>query len=156
MKKLFHLFSRRLSSTHKVGRFGEGVAAAYLKKQGFRVIARNLHLSHDEIDLIVENATDLVFVEVKTRAVSREKYDAEASELSPLDNRPSSCVNAEKKDHLLCAAYAYLAKHPCAKQPRIDVVEVLLEKDADGFATRRVLDIRHIPAAVSRSDRRRR
>ena len=35
-----------------IGRLGEDQAARYLKKNKFKIIERNLHVSHNEIDII--------------------------------------------------------------------------------------------------------
>ena len=99
-----------------VGRLGEDAAAAYYEKQGYRVVGRNLHFSHRELDLVMENDVSLVFVEVKTR---KQTY----GEPSPF-GRPAMAVGREKKRNTVLAAEAYLRAHPTKKQPRIDVVEV--------------------------------
>lgn len=99
-----------------VGRLGEDAAAAYYEKQGYRVAGRNLHFSHRELDLVMENDVSLVFVEVKTRRQT-------LGEPSPF-GRPAMAVGREKKRNTVLAAEAYLRAHPTTKQPRIDVVEV--------------------------------
>ncbi len=99
-----------------VGHIGEDAAAAYYEKQGYHVVGRNLHFSHRELDLVMENDQFLVFVEVKTR---KQTY----GEPSPF-GRPARAVNQEKKRNTVLAAEAYLRVHPTTKQPRIDVVEV--------------------------------
>ncbi len=101
-----------------VGRLGEDAAAAYYEKQGYTVVGRNLHFAHRELDLVLENETSLVFVEVKTR---KQTY----GEPSPF-GRPAMAVGREKKRNTVLAAEAYLRAHPTKKQPRIDVVEVYI------------------------------
>jgi putative endonuclease len=46
------------------------VAARYLKKQGYRILARNYRCAAGEIDLIAAKGDAIVFVEVKTRMAS--------------------------------------------------------------------------------------
>lgn len=101
-----------------VGHLGEDAAAEYYEKQGYRVAGRNLRFSHRELDLVVENDTSLVFVEVKTRKQT-------LGEVSPF-GRPARAVGREKKRNTVLAAEAYLRAHPTPKQPRIDVVEVYI------------------------------
>ncbi len=101
-----------------VGRLGEDAAAAYYEKQGYRVSGRNLHFSHRELDLVMENDVSLVFVEVKTRKQT-------LGEPSPF-GRPAMAVGREKQRNTVLAAEAYLRAHPTTKQPRIDVVEVYI------------------------------
>ena len=91
---------------------------------GFSVEARNLHISHNEIDLILKSDTHLVFVEVKTRHAvpgARSRY-----------GRPSDAVNKAKRARTVEAAKAYLREHPTNLQPRIDVAEVYVSRRADG------------------------
>lgn len=63
-----------------LGDFGERVAAHRLESEGMTVLARNVRTSGGEIDLIVEDGTDLVFVEVRTR---RGVIGAAAESLTP-------------------------------------------------------------------------
>jgi len=51
-----------------VGGRGERLAAKYLKKQGYRIVARNLRNRFGEVDLLAEapDARTIVIVEVKT------------------------------------------------------------------------------------------
>ena len=49
------------------GRAGEDRAAAFLAGQGYRVLARNVHLPGGEIDVVCLDGATLVVVEVKRR-----------------------------------------------------------------------------------------
>ena len=51
-----------------VGAHGEAVAAAYLARQGYQVLARNWRRAGGEIDIIAATGDTLVFVEVRTRS----------------------------------------------------------------------------------------
>ena len=50
-----------------LGREGERLAAEYLEKKGYKVVASRFRLFHGEIDLIAWDGDTLVFVEVKAR-----------------------------------------------------------------------------------------
>jgi len=50
-----------------LGKEGERIAEAYLKKKGYRIVERNYRCALGELDLIVLDRRVLVFVEVKTR-----------------------------------------------------------------------------------------
>ena len=118
-----------MMTTKEIGDIGERAAAKFLKKQGYKISARNVHLSHNEIDIVAENKDYIVFAEVKTRTSS------------PDDTRfgvPSSAVDYRKREHLLTAARDYLRANPTNKQPRMDVLEVWLDK------SKKVVDINHI------------
>ena len=54
----------------KLGKRGEQLAARWLKKQGYRILQRNLPVGDDEADLVAldPDQRTIVIVEVKTRA----------------------------------------------------------------------------------------
>ncbi len=115
-----------MSTTDKqrIGRLGEDAVVLRYADMGFSVEARNLHVSHNEIDLILKSDTHLVFVEVKTRHAvpgARSRY-----------GRPADAVNKTKRARTVEAAKAYLREHPTNLQPRIDVAEVYVSRRMDG------------------------
>ena len=122
-------------TTTDIGRKGEKIAANFLKKNGYRILETNKHLSHNEIDIIALNKEYILFVEVKTRTVSPNVE----SRFGP----PSVAVDRRKQKRLLQAAKDYLS---CAKQsfpqPRMDVIEVYLDQ-----STGKEFRIHHIPNA---------
>jgi putative endonuclease len=128
-----------MSSTKKqlLGRIGEDAVTRRYAEMGFTVKDRNVHMSHNEIDLILQSATHLVFVEVKTRhAVPgvRSRF-----------GRPADAVNKAKRTRVVEAAKAYLRDNPTSLQPRIDVAEVYVNRCADG--SERITDILIFPNA---------
>ena len=129
------------TKTHRqrIGRIGEDAVAKRYAEMGFSVVARNLHLSHNEIDLIFQNEAHLVFVEVKTRHT--------APNTPTRFGRPAAAINKEKRARMRKAAEDYLREHPTHLQPRIDVAEVYMTKLPDGTDT--VTDILIFPAAYA-------
>lgn len=129
------------TKTHRqrIGRIGEDAVAKRYAEMGFSVVARNLHLSHNEIDLILQNETHMVFVEVKTRHT--------APNTPTRFGRPAAAINKEKRARMRKAAEDYLREHPTHLQPRIDVAEVYMTKFPDGTDT--VTDILIFPAAYA-------
>lgn len=101
-----------------VGAWGEAVAAEYLRKKRYRVIATGYRCRFGEIDLIVQNRQYLVFVEVKLRRSNR---FAEAREF----------VDIRKQERLRATASLYLDQFPTDLQPRFDVIEVYAPEGAD-------------------------
>jgi len=51
----------------KIGRIGEELALKYYAEHGYGVIDKNWRRKFAEIDLIVGNGQEIIFVEVKTR-----------------------------------------------------------------------------------------
>lgn len=94
-----------------VGTWGEAVAAAYLRKKGYRIVAAGFHCRFGEIDLIARKGRYLAFVEVKTRSDHR---FAQAREF----------VDQRKQNRLRVTAATYLEQNPTALQPRFDVIEI--------------------------------
>lgn len=93
------------------GAWGEVLAAKYMQKKRYKVIATNYRSRFGEIDLIVSNRQFLVFVEVKLR-----KSDNFAAAREFVDRR--------KQDRLRTTAAIYLAEFPTELQPRFDVIEI--------------------------------
>ena len=93
------------------GAWGEALAAKYLIKKRYKVIATNFRSRFGEIDLIVSNRNYLVFVEVKLR-----KSDQFALAREFVDYR--------KQDRIRTTAAIFLSEFPTELQPRFDVIEI--------------------------------
>ncbi len=132
-----------MSYKNDIGERGEELAAEFLEKSGYTVIARNYRISHDEIDIIAEDEKYIVFAEVKTRAntPSNRRY-----------GRPASAVDYHKKEKLMRAATQYIRCEKPKKSPRIDVIEVYLPYVREGMSvdtsTLTAVKINHIRNAV--------
>ena len=59
--------TRTVRARQEVGRVGEDAAVAALQARGYRILDRNVRLRHGELEVIAEDAGDVVFVEVKAR-----------------------------------------------------------------------------------------
>ena len=108
----------------RLGRMGEDAVMLRYANAGYTLVARNVRQIPNEIDLILESDTHLVFIEVKTRHMVfgvRTRY-----------GRPADAVNQTKRSHVIDAAKAYLREHPTKLQPRIDVAEVYVTRRPDG------------------------
>ena len=98
------------------GTWGEALAAEYLRKKRYRIIASGYHCRFGEIDLIAENRKYVVFVELKTR---KNSDFAKAFE----------SVDFRKQERIRTTASMYLAQNPTRLQPRFDVIEILTRKN---------------------------
>ncbi|WP_454784829.1 YraN family protein [Legionella sp. WA2024007413] len=99
--------------TYEKGRIAEEKALAYLKKQGLTLIMQNYTCRLGEVDLIMRDKEQLVFIEVRSR-VSTQFGGGIAS------------VTYTKKQKILKAATHYLLKHRMYDQfaLRFDVVSI--------------------------------
>ena len=100
-----------MGKNNLLGAWGEALAADYLRKKHYTILASNFRIRMGEIDLIAADRRYLVFVEVKLRknadyAMAREYVDF------------------RKQKRLRTAAGCYLANHPTNLQPRFDVIEI--------------------------------
>ena len=93
------------------GAWGERIAAEYLRKKRYKLLASGYRCRFGEIDLIVCDRKFLVFVEVKLR-----KSAQFAKALEYVDRR--------KQDRLRTTAEMYLSQNPTELQPRFDVIEI--------------------------------
>jgi putative endonuclease len=100
-----------------LGAAGEVVAARYLERQGFEILARNCRSRLGEIDLVAREGAILVFVEVK----SRRGAPAEP---------PQAGVDRRKQGRLARLALDYLAREWLRDLScRFDVVAVTFDAD---------------------------
>ena len=112
------------------GAWGEALAAEYLRKKRYTILAAGYHCRFGEIDLIAQNRKYLVFVEVKLR---RSAGFAQAMEY----------VDRRKQDRIRVTASMYLSQNSTKLQPRFDVIEIYAP---EGTATVRP-EIRHMEDA---------
>ena len=123
-----------MKNNRKYGAIGEDIACKYLENIGYYITARNYHFGHIETDIICEDETNILFVEVKTRT------DAD---FSLKYGRPASAVTKAKLANMLEGARRYIFENRITKKPRIDVIEVYLT-EINGIITTSEKGINHI------------
>ena len=101
------------------GAWGEALAADYLQRKHYKLLASGYRSRFGEIDLVVSNRKYLVFVEVKLR-----KSDKFAGAYEYVD--------FFKQNKIRTTAEIYLSRYPTTLQPRFDVIEIYAP---DGTAT---------------------
>jgi len=102
-----------LNRRQRLGQGGEQHVARYLKKKGYRIVAKNYRCKLGEIDIIARDGDELVFIEVKTR-----------SGLS--HGSPAAAVNFRKQRQISRTAQWYLTERTLFDSPaRFDVISVL-------------------------------
>lgn len=103
----------------ETGRHGEELAAQYLTRQGYRIIARNYRAPCGEVDIIARESGVLVFIEVKTRTGCG-------------FGSPAESVTYRKRQQISKAALVYLGQQRLLECPaRFDVVSVMLPKGSE-------------------------
>lgn len=93
------------------GAWGEALAAEYLRKKRYKIVASGYRCRFGEIDLIVQNRNFLVFVEVKLRKTANFA-------------RALEYVDKKKQDKIRKTASLYLSENLTNLQPRFDVIEI--------------------------------
>ncbi|MEW6659408.1 MAG: YraN family protein [Thermodesulfobacteriota bacterium] len=98
----------------QLGDAGEDLAAAALKKQGYKILERNYTTPLGEIDLIARHGGEVVFIEVKTRKSLR-------------FGEPQDAVSPPKQARLRRLADYYLKQKRLGEVPvRFDVVAITM------------------------------
>jgi putative endonuclease len=99
-----------------LGRRGERAAEKHLRRNGYRIVARNFRAAGAEIDLVAMDGDTLVFVEVKTRR-------------SRAAGAPEEAVDERKQTRMRRAAEVFARRYRADdSEMRFDIVAV----DASG------------------------
>ena len=107
-----------------LGRWGESVAANYLRKAGYVLLGANYRCRFGEIDLIAEHGGRYCFVEVKLRT-------------NTAHGLPREFVHAAKQQRLRSTAQFFISEHDLGDAPmRFDVAEVYTDRARSAAATR--------------------
>ena len=97
------------NNSQKIGKEGEEMAKAYLKKMGFTILQTNWRYKKLEVDIIACNSEFIVFVEVKARS-------------SNAFGEPEVFVTKKKQKFLIAAAHQYLLEYEIEKEARFDII----------------------------------
>ncbi len=98
----------------RLGFLGERIAERWLRRQGYRILARRFRVGHRDIDLIAQREGQVAFVEVKAR------QGAEFGD-------PVAAVHHRKQRELSKSARIWVDRHGRAGEHyRFDVVGILV------------------------------
>ena len=118
-------------TTNDFGELGERIAARWLERSGWRVLARRFRAGRRDIDLVVARDGLVAFVEVKARTGDAFGDQVEA-------------VHQRKQHSLTRSAQVWVGRHGRdGEQYRFDVVGILM-RDRKVF-------VRHVPSAFQSS-----
>ena len=105
-----------MDNRRSLGDRGEDMAAAHLKKQGYKILERNYRTPIGEIDLVARHQGVLVIIEVKTRRSRR-------------FGSPQEAVQPAKQERLRNLAEYYLQQQGLGEVTvRFDVVGILWQE----------------------------
>ncbi|MCW8825408.1 MAG: YraN family protein [Gammaproteobacteria bacterium] len=94
-----------------MGDDAELLAIEHLRQQGLKLLDRNYHSRRGEIDIIMEDAGTLIFIEVKYRQSER---FGDAAEM----------VTPQKQQKIIATALYYLQQHKLDCVCRFDVIAI--------------------------------
>lgn len=104
------------ASRARRGKTGEVHARAWLEARGYTWIASNWHCHRGELDIVMIEGEELVFVEVKTRT-------------GEFSGRASEAITQDKRRRILESAEWFIATHPSCQDMiwRCDIVAVTID-----------------------------
>ncbi|MBP6773766.1 MAG: YraN family protein [Gemmatimonadaceae bacterium] len=110
-----------------LGLLGERIAARWMRRDGWRVVAHRFRSGHRDVDLIMQRERDIAFVEVKAR-----RGDQFGS--------PVEAVHFRKQRELSRSARVWVDRHGSSELSyRFDVIGVLISDSS--------VRVRHVPDA---------
>jgi putative endonuclease len=102
-----------------LGAAGEELAARELARRGYIIRERNWRCKLGELDIVAEQAGELVFVEVRTRRGNQ-------------FGTPEESITPTKRAHLIAAAQTFIKAHALQDRDwRIDVVAIDLSPQGE-------------------------
>ena len=121
-----------MADHNNFGNKAEELAADFLKKKGYKIIARNFRWQKAEIDIIASFDSKIIIVEVKAR-----NTDAFLE--------PHEAVNKKKIKNLVFAADQFMQENNRVEEVRFDIISLLPDEKGE-------LKISHIEEAFDAFD----
>ena len=122
---------------YRLGERGERYAAWILSQKGYRILARNWHGKHFELDIVAQDGQTLVFIEVKTRRET-------------IYNEPERNIFSEKQRRISHVALEFLESNYWQEPDfRFDTIGIVWPDET----TEEPITFRHITDAFSMDDR---
>lgn len=99
----------------KLGAYGERLAEDFFHRRHYITIGKNFRTRDGEIDLIVKNGSELLFVEVKTRMSDAYGY-------------PENAVDFRKLSRLHQTINTYLSQKSWKGYWRLDIISIEISR----------------------------
>jgi len=110
---------------NELGQWGENEAARFLIAKGYSLLDKNWRARPGEIDLVMADGEEIVFIEVKTRSGIGFGY-------------PEEAITDKKIASLIEAGQRYIDEKEIKKNWRLDVVSII------GNPRTGIQDVEHI------------
>ena len=101
-----------MADHNDLGKLGEELAVNYLTGKGYKILERNWHNIHKEIDIIAKDGKFLVIVEVKTRR-------------SRVFGEPEEAIDYRKMQSLQQAINHYIKFRHINNDVRFDIISIV-------------------------------
>lgn len=117
VRRTVSAWRERVFPKKTLGQRGEAAAARYLRRRGYKILARGDRCGPGELDLVALDGKTIVFIEVKTRQ-------------SQQAGHPSDAVDEVKQRRLTRLAVTFLKRHGLLECPaRFDVIAITWPAD---------------------------
>ena len=108
---------KTMASHNELGKIGEGLAIAFLKDNGYKILEKNYRFQKAEVDIIAFKDEILVGVEVKTRSTAH-------------FGNPQEFVKTEQIQRLVLAMNHYAEEEDLDAEIRLDIVAIVKNASA--------------------------
>jgi putative endonuclease len=109
---LGRLFPKKIFNAKNLGKRGEDAAAKFIRRLGYKILARGDRFGLGELDIVALDRETIVFVEVKTRE-------------SHIAGHPVEAVDLKKQQKLTLLAVSFLKHHRLLnRHARFDVIAI--------------------------------
>lgn len=113
-------FQKTANQSQQLGQLGEETAVGFLKKAGYQILKRNFRCKIGEIDIIAGQNEYIVFVEVKSRVLGKNRIN------------PLISLTKAKQKRIRTIGSVYLVQNNIIhQQPRFDVIGITFKSDTD-------------------------
>jgi putative endonuclease len=100
---------------NELGKKGEDLAAAFLKDEGYKIVARNFRHQKAEVDIIARKESTLAIIEVKTRSTKD-------------FGNPQDFLKAKQILNLVKAVDFFVTEHNLDVEVRFDIIAIIKNK----------------------------
>lgn len=106
-------------SHREIGNTGENLACAFLESKGWNILERNFYYDRAEVDVIAQDGSVIVFLEVKLRSTTK-------------FGQPFEHVTESKVRNIFKAAEAWVRENDMHDSPlRFDIIGIVRKKNKE-------------------------